>query len=77
MARTITGPIREITSRAADMAAGNFEQKIRIRSEDELGQLGAMFNYLTLKLKETLGEISDEKGRVEAIITYMVDGLLA
>lgn len=77
MARTITGPIREITSRAADMAAGNFEQKIRIRSEDEIGQLGAMFNYLTLKLKETLGEISDEKGRVEAIITYMVDGLLA
>ncbi len=77
LASTITRPIQEITSRAAEMAAGNFEQKIRVHANDEIGQLGSMFNYLTLRLKETLGEISQEKSKVEAILAYMTDGLLA
>lgn len=77
LARTITGPIREITSRAAEMAAGRFDQKIAIRSDDEIGQLAAMFNYLTLRLKDTLDEISAEKSRVEAILRHMTDGLIA
>ena len=36
-----------------------------------------MFNYLTLRLKETLGEISNEKSKIEAILTYMADGVIA
>lgn len=77
LARTITGPIREVTSRAAQMAAGNFDQMIQVRSDDEIGQLGAMFNHLAYRLKETLGEISEEKNKVEAILTYMADGIVA
>lgn len=77
LARTITGPIQELTSRAARMALGDFNQSIRIRSEDEIGQLGHAFNYLTKRLKETLGEISDEKRKIEAILTHMADGLVA
>lgn len=77
LARTITDPIREITSRAAEMAAGNFDRQIQIRSDDEVGQLGTMFNHLTLRLRETLGEISDEKAKMEAVLAYMADALLA
>jgi two-component system sensor histidine kinase VicK len=77
LARTITGPIREVTSRAAQMAAGNFDQMIQVRSNDEIGQLGAMFNHLAYRLKETLGQISEEKNKVEAILTYMADGIVA
>ncbi|MDF2626860.1 MAG: two-component sensor histidine kinase [Symbiobacteriaceae bacterium] len=77
LARTITGPIREVTRKAAEMAGGNFDQTIAVRSSDEIGQLGDMFNRMTRRLKSTLDEIQGEKHKVEAILTHMADGLLA
>jgi len=77
LARTITRPIKEVTSKAAMMASGDFEQAIEVRSEDEIGQLARMFNHLAFRLKETLSEISDEKAKLEAILTHMADGILA
>jgi len=38
LARTITGPIREVTHKAADMAKGDFSRSIKVHSEDEIGQ---------------------------------------
>jgi len=77
VARTITGPIVEVTARAAEVAAGDFDQKIEVRSSDEIGRLAAMFNHLTTRLRETLGEMSREKNKVEAILEHMADGILA
>ncbi len=77
LARTITGPIREITEKAALMAGGDFDQQIGVKSEDEIGRLASMFNYLTKRLKETIGEMENEKRKVEAIVTHMADGILA
>ena len=77
LSRTITGPVRELTRRAAEIAGGNFDQTIRVRSGDEIGQLGEMFNRMTRRLKQTLEEIQGEKHKVEAILSHMADGLLA
>ena len=60
LTRTITIPIREVTSRAAAMAGGDFSQRIEVRSGDEIGELGQMFNFLTDRLSDTLKEISSE-----------------
>ncbi|MBS4021155.1 MAG: HAMP domain-containing protein [Dethiobacter sp.] len=77
LAKTISGPIREVTSKAAQIARGDFRQRIEVRSQDEIGHLGEMFNYLSCQLEETLREISSEKGKVEAILNHMTDGILA
>lgn len=77
LARTITGPIREVTRKAALMAAGDFEQAISSRSNDEVGRLAEMFNHLARRLKETLDEISGERNKLEAIVAHMADGLVA
>jgi len=77
LARTIMGPVREVTRKAAEMAGGNFDQTIEVRSADEIGQLGDMFNRMTRRLKQTLEEIQGEKNKVEAILIHMADGLLA
>ncbi len=34
------------------MAMGDFNQFVEVKSNDEIGQLANMFNYLTLKLKK-------------------------
>ncbi len=77
LARTITRPIQEVTAKAAQMAKGDFSQQIEVKSQDEIGQLGSMFNHLTGRLKNTLKEISAEKDKVEAILNYMTDGVVA
>jgi two-component system sensor histidine kinase VicK len=77
LTRTITRPIREVTSRAAALARGDFSKLIEVHSADEIGELGRMFNFLTKRLQETLKEISTEKNKMEAILNYMTDGVVA
>jgi two-component system sensor histidine kinase VicK len=77
LSNTITGPIREVTKRAALLAEGNFDQKIEVKSDDEIGKLTDMFNFLAGRLKATLEEISEEKEKMEAILTNMADGVIA
>lgn len=77
LSRTITVPIQEVTKRAASLAQGDFDQQIEVKSNDEIGKLTQMFNFLTTRLKETMDEISDEKEKMEAILINMADGLIA
>ncbi|MFZ5968294.1 MAG: ATP-binding protein [Bacillota bacterium] len=77
IARSVTEPINDVTVKAAKMARGDFDQIVDIKSDDEIGQLGSMFNHLTGKLKNTLAEISSEKSKLETILNNMADGLIA
>ncbi|MCX7918950.1 MAG: ATP-binding protein [bacterium] len=52
MARGFSKPIRELAGGAEQIAAGNFEQRIPIRSRDELGELASTFNHMAQKLYE-------------------------
>lgn len=77
IAGSITVPINQLTVKAMKMAKGDFRQRVHVKSEDEIGQLGNMFNDLTEKLDSTLLEISSEKSKLNAIINHMEDALVA
>jgi len=77
LSKTITKPIATLTSRAVKLASGEFEHKIEVQSEDEIGKLTDTFNYMAGELKHTLEEIAQEKNKVETILLYMTDGVMA
>lgn len=77
IARSVTEPITDVTVKAARMAKGDFDQTVEVKSDDEIGQLAAMFNYLREKLKITLTEVFNEKSKLQTILDYMADGLIA
>jgi len=77
LAKTITDPIKEVTSKAEKLAKGEFEQVVTVKSNDEIGQLTRMFNYLSDRLKNTLDEIENEKNKLGIILTSMTDGIIA
>jgi len=77
IAKSITGPINDVTIKAEQMAKGDFEQVVEVRSDDEIGQLASMFNHLTARLQAVLQEVRSEKQKMDTIITYMADGLIA
>ncbi len=76
IANGITGPIKDLTLKAKKMSKGNFEQYVDVKSSDEIGQLGSMFNYLTKELKKYISELHREKSKVETTLNYMADGVL-
>ncbi|MDD2189752.1 MAG: ATP-binding protein [Eubacteriales bacterium] len=77
IARSITVPINDVTEKAEKMARGDFSQEVSVKSDDEIGRLAEMFNLLRKQLNQTLSEISNEKSKLETILQYMADGLIA
>lgn len=77
LARSITTPIRDVTKQAREMAEGNFDQKVEVKSDDEIGRLGSMFNYLTTELEETISRMDMERSKLDTIFYYMAEGVIA
>ena len=77
IASSITEPIRDVTKKAEEMAMGDFDQFVEVKSDDEIGQLASMFNYLTLKLKDTIQDMDLERSKLNTIFNYMTEGVVA
>ena len=77
LASNITGPINKVTETVAKMSEGDFSNEVPVKSNDEIGQLATMFNLMQGKLDDTLDEIQGEKSKLETILKYMADGLIA
>ena len=77
LARSITLPIRDVTRQAREMAEGNFNQKVDVKSNDEIGRLGSMFNYLTSELEETISRMDSERSKLDTMFHYMSEGVIA
>lgn len=76
MSKSISGPIKTLTVKARQMSQGDFNQKVEIKSDDEIGQLGKMFNFLTDELETSMSKLYQEKSKIETTLTYMADGVL-
>ena len=52
LARTLTQPLRELTAATKAMAAGQFDQRVSVRSRDEIGTLAVSFNQMNADLAQ-------------------------
>jgi two-component system sensor histidine kinase BaeS len=50
LARTLTRPIRELTAATQAMARGKLDQRVTVRSRDEIGELATSFNQMSADL---------------------------
>jgi len=74
----IVNPLSQITRIADNLAKGNFKDRIMIKEyNNEIGTLARVFNNMATQLEGKINQISEEKNRAEAILTSMVDGLIA
>ena len=77
LSKTIILPIQTLTSKAAKISEGDFDEIIETRSLDEIGRLTNTFNLMASRLKNTLHEIRNEKDKSETILLHMTDGVVA
>ena len=52
LARSLASPVRALTQAVQRMAAGKLEQLVKVRSNDEIGQLAQAFNQMSNQLAE-------------------------
>ena len=77
LAGSITRPIKDLTLKAKEMAKGDFNQRVEVKSDDEIGKLGNTFNYLTDELNLTIDKMNIEKSKLNTIFDYMAEGVIA
>ena len=77
IARTITKPISDMRNQALEMSKGNYTQRVKINSSDEIGELALSFNNLSKRVQEAQANTESEKRRLDSVITHMSDGIIA
>lgn len=53
LSRALTRPIRQLTLAADEVARGDLERQVPVRSSDEIGRLGQAFNRMVVQLRVT------------------------
>ncbi|TGB01230.1 cell wall metabolism sensor histidine kinase WalK [Halobacillus salinus] len=77
VARTITKPLTEMKKQAQVMATGDFSQKVDVKGNDEIGQLGITFNDLNDKLRLSQATTEGERRKLSSVLSNMSDGVIA
>ncbi len=86
-ARRIIMPIRSMMQASREVAAGHFEQRVQVHSQDELGELARSFNLMAAELEQTeqrrlelIGDVAHELrtplSNIRAVIEGLTDGVL-
>ena len=77
LSKTITTPIKNLTSRAEKIADGEFEVGEASPSKDEIGVLTNTFRTMGQRLSETVQEVASQNTKLEKIMEYSTDGIVA
>ena len=76
LARQITKPLEEITAVARGLAQGQRGRRVNAPSRDEIADLGHAVNQMAEDLEAQLTEISEDRARLQAVLSSMAEGVL-
>jgi len=74
--RSLTRPLRELMKASRQVAAGDFNATVRIRSSDEWKELGKSFNVMTSEVKNLFADLRKRNEELDNIMASMQEGVL-
>lgn len=77
LAKTMIDPIEKLTEGAERIAGGDFDEKLEVDSNDEIGILTTTFNDMASVLHDTLDAVESERSKLDALFLHMTDGVVA
>lgn len=77
MARQITRPLTNTRDAAIRIASGDYRTSVPVTSRDELGEVARAVNYMSEEIEHYVGEIQEQKRRLEAVLEATPEALIA
>src|SRR5262249_55089673 len=77
LARSLLGPLRELTAGVHRFAAGHYDAKVTVRTRDEIGQLCAAFNGMVDELRAKNAVIETKNREIEELLLNMLPAPIA
>ena len=74
--KRLTNPLHQTLIAAKRFGQGDLSQRIQVRSNDEIENLGTIYNQMADELSLQLKEISEEKSQLSAILNGMMEGII-
>ncbi len=71
-----TKPIRDLTQATRLIAEGEFTSRVPVTPSGELEQLSRHFNQMADRIEGQIHEISQERDRMDSILSKMIEGVL-
>jgi two-component system, OmpR family, sensor histidine kinase ResE len=72
----ITAPLRKMREAATKVAKGQFDTKVPMLTNDEIGELGMAFNRMGRQLSNNIMALNQEKEQLTSILSSMADGVI-
>ena len=76
IAERIVRPIHQLTEVAGRVAAGDLNARLFATTRGEIGVLARAFNHMADQLRSQVTTLAEERGRLEAVLTHMADGVI-
>jgi PAS domain S-box-containing protein len=76
-ARQVAAPVLELAHAARGISIGDFAGRVAVHSDDEIGQLAGAFNAMAEELRRKLVAVSEERTKLEAVVSSMNDAVVA
>src|SRR3712207_7021306 len=75
LTRQATRPLSETRDAAIRVASGDYATAVPVKSRDELGEVARAFNYMAEEIEHYVGEIQEQKSRLEAVLEASPEAL--
>jgi PAS domain S-box-containing protein len=75
VARSIAGPVTELTRAAQQIAEGDLARRVHIDSRDEIGELAQRFNAMAGKLQQSLEEVRRSEADYRGIVDHALEAI--
>ncbi|MCX7780128.1 MAG: cell wall metabolism sensor histidine kinase WalK [Negativicutes bacterium] len=76
LAKKFTEPLEEITLATKEIADGNLEKRVHVRTGDEIEILGHAINHLASRLEDHVSAITGEKRKLELTLQHMANAVI-
>ena len=77
LGRSVVGTLRRLAQAADTLASGSLSERVDVRGNDEFAQLGRSFNRMATQLEQRLGELEQERLRVQEAVGRFGEALAA